>query len=80
MESITTKLDSLQAVQLFDDWFDPIETEVRGRVHKFIEELILASNWTPRWPARATGERRPSAALMVLLGLRATGTAAGRGR
>ena len=45
MESITTKLDSLQtkaeaAGQLFDDWFDPIETEVRGRVHKFIEELI----------------------------------------
>jgi transposase-like protein len=45
MENITTKLDSLQtkaeaAGQLFDDWFDPIETEVRGRVHKFIEELI----------------------------------------
>ena len=45
MESITTKLDSLQtkaeaAGQLFDDWFDPIETEIRGRVHKFIEELI----------------------------------------
>jgi transposase-like protein len=28
------------AVDLFDNWFDPIETEVRARVHEFIEELI----------------------------------------
>ncbi|MBI2715466.1 MAG: IS256 family transposase [Rhizobiales bacterium] len=28
------------AVHLFDDWFDPIETGVRGRVREFIEELI----------------------------------------
>jgi putative transposase len=45
MTSITTKPDSLQpealtAPHLFDDWFDPIETEVRGRVRQFIEELI----------------------------------------
>src|ERR1700726_1304406 len=45
MTSITTKPDSLQheaetAPQLFDDWFDPIETEVRGRARQFIEELI----------------------------------------
>ena len=25
---------------LFDDWFDPIETEVRDRARGFIEELI----------------------------------------
>jgi hypothetical protein len=36
MTSITTKLDSSQpaaemAVDLFDNWFDPIETEVRAR-------------------------------------------------
>ena len=45
MTSITTKLDSSQpaskkAVDLFDNWFDPIETEVRARARGFIEELI----------------------------------------
>lgn len=45
MTSLTTTPDSLQpkaetAVQLFDDWFDPIETAVRERVRGFIEELI----------------------------------------
>jgi transposase-like protein len=45
MTSITTKPDSLQleaetAPHLFDDWFDPIEAEVRGRARQFIEELI----------------------------------------
>src|SRR5258707_2448250 len=45
MTSNTTKPDSLQpeaatAPHLFEDWFDPIETEVRGRARQFIEELI----------------------------------------
>jgi putative transposase len=45
MTSITTKPDSLQleaetAPHLFDNWFDPIEVEVRGRARQFIEELI----------------------------------------
>jgi putative transposase len=45
MTSTTTKPDSLQleaktAPHLFDNWFDPIETEVRGRVRQLIEELI----------------------------------------
>ncbi len=45
MTSVTTKPESLQpqsetAVHLFDNWIDPIETEVRGRVRGFIEELI----------------------------------------
>src|SRR5476649_2249120 len=45
MTSITTKPDSLQpaaemAVDLFDNWFDPLETEVRARAREFIEELI----------------------------------------
>ncbi|MGH7594222.1 MAG: IS256 family transposase [Gemmatimonadales bacterium] len=28
------------AVDLFDNWFDPIETEVRARARQFIEELL----------------------------------------
>src|SRR5580658_4694082 len=45
MMNNTTKPDSLQpaaekAVDLFDNWFDPIETEVRVRARQFIEELI----------------------------------------
>ena len=45
MTSVSTKPESLQpqsetAVHLFDNWIDPIETEVRGRVRGFIEELI----------------------------------------
>ena len=45
MTSTTTKPGSLQleaktASHLFDNWFDPIESEVRGRVRQFIEELI----------------------------------------
>jgi putative transposase len=45
MTNTTTKPDSVQpgskkAVDLFDNWFDPIETEVRARARGFIEELI----------------------------------------
>ena len=45
MTSDTTKPDSSQpasemAVDLFDNWFDPIETEVRARAREFIEEMI----------------------------------------
>lgn len=45
MVSITTKPDSSQpaaemAVELFDNWFDPIEAAVRVRAREFIEELI----------------------------------------
>ncbi len=45
MMSHTTKPDSSQpgaemAVDLFDSWLDPIETEVRARAREFIEELI----------------------------------------
>jgi hypothetical protein len=28
------------AVDLFDNWFDPIESEVRARAREFIEEMI----------------------------------------
>ena len=45
MTNTTTKLDSSHpaaemAVDLFDNWFDLIETEVRARARGFIEELI----------------------------------------
>ncbi len=45
MTSVTTKPDCSQpasemAVDLFDSWFDPIESEVRARARAFIEELI----------------------------------------
>jgi len=45
MKNATTKPDSLQpaagmAVDLFDSWFDPIESEVRARAREFIEEMI----------------------------------------
>src|SRR5476651_621842 len=45
MTNNTTKPDSLQpaadkAVDLFDNWFDPIEAEVRARAREFIEELL----------------------------------------
>ena len=45
MTSTTTKPDSSQpaaemAVDLFDNWFDPLESEVRARAREFIEELI----------------------------------------
>ena len=45
MTSITRSLKSSQpqnetAIHLFDNWIDPIETEVRERIRGFIEELI----------------------------------------
>ena len=44
MTKHTTRPDSLQpttemAFDVFDNWFDPIETEVRARSRQFIEEL-----------------------------------------
>ena len=45
MTNVTTKSDSFEpatdtAAHLFDNWFDPIETEVRARAREFIEEMI----------------------------------------
>jgi putative transposase len=45
MRSVTTKPEVLQSssgccAQLFDDWIDPIESNVRARVRGFIEELV----------------------------------------
>src|SRR6201989_3023185 len=45
MTSTTTKPDSLQPAaeisgDLFGNWFDPLEAEVRARSREFIEELL----------------------------------------
>ena len=45
MTITTTKPDSSQpasemAVDLFENWFDPLETEVRARAREFIEAMI----------------------------------------
>jgi putative transposase len=64
MTSSITKTDSSQreadtAPQLFEDWFDPIETEVRDRARQFIEELIRgeldAALARPRYGRGQTG-------------------------
>ena len=60
---------------LCDDWFDPLEIGVRGRIRGFIEEL-LERNWTWPWGATAmNGEAR--AAQLLLRGLPAPATAIG---
>jgi transposase-like protein len=64
MTSDTTKANAAQpeaetAVQLFDDWFDPIESGLRARVREFIEALIRgeldAALARPRYGRRAKG-------------------------
>ena len=62
MTSITTKPDSSQPAaeatsDLFDNWFDPIETGVRERVREFIHAMIEGeldvSLSRPRYARRA---------------------------
>src|SRR2546422_10751958 len=62
MTSVITKPESSQpqsatAAHLFDNWIDPIETEIRGRIRGFIEELIHseleAALARPRYGRRA---------------------------
>ena len=62
MMNNTTKPNSLQpaaekAVDLFDNWFDPIETEVRVRAREFIEELL--HDELDEALARATFQTKP---------------------
>ena len=67
------------AVDLFDNWFDPIETGVRARAREFIEEMIRErarrGAGPPALRAKPDGRR-----WRKTLALRATATAAGRGR
>ena len=62
MTDVTTSSKLLQSTadvcsQLFDDWFDPIETGIRQRVRSFIEGIIEAELETvlsrPRYGRRA---------------------------
>ena len=58
MTNVTTKPDSSQplsetAVHLFDNWFDPIEAGLRGRVREFINAMIEDSSIL-RYHGRAT--------------------------
>ncbi|SEF12316.1 Transposase, Mutator family [Rhizobiales bacterium GAS191] len=64
MTSDTTTHGAMQspadeAVGLFDNWFDPIETGLRGRVREFIEGLVRdefdAALARPRYARRAAG-------------------------
>ena len=71
MTSVITKTDSSQpatetAVDLFDNWFDPIESGLRERVREFIEGLIRgeldAALERPRYGRRAKGAEVADAA------------------
>jgi len=64
MTSVTTKPDLSQpsadgSSQLFDGWFDPIETGVRERIRELIEAMIVseldAALARPRYGRRAEG-------------------------
>jgi putative transposase len=84
MTNNTTKPESLQpaaaemAVDLFDNWFDPIETDVRARSRQFIEELLRGE--LDAALARPRYGRSQMAGNEAELGLRAIATAAARGR
>ena len=83
MTITTTKPDSSQpasemAVDLFDNWFDPLETEVRARAREFIEELIRGELDTVL--ARPRYWRSQVLAMKQGRSLPATATGAGRGR
>jgi putative transposase len=69
MTNVTTTADSFEpatdtAAQLFDNWFDPIETGVRERVRGFIEELIRceleAALSRPRYGRAKHADSRPA--------------------
>ena len=83
MTNVSTKPDSSQlkpetVPQLFDNWFDPIETEVRARAREFIEELIRGE--LDAVLARSLYSRSQMPAMKEEQALRATATGAGRGR
>jgi putative transposase len=67
-----------KAVDLCDNWFDPIETEVRARAREFIEELIRGE--LDAVLARPLYGRSQMAGKEESAGVAATATAAGRGR
>jgi hypothetical protein len=77
--SVATKLESSQpqtetAVDLFDNWIDPIETEIRGFIEELIRTELEASLARPRSRQRASRTRMMPRPLSV------TGLSDGRGR
>ena len=66
------------AVDLFDNWFDPIESEVRARAREFIEEMIRGELNTVL--ARPRYGRGKILAMKKVRSLPATATAAVNGR
>jgi hypothetical protein len=67
MASITTKPDSLQleaepAPYLFDNWFDPIESEVRGRPNGGLDARFQAEAEKRGCHKLSEGHRRRGAA------------------
>jgi putative transposase len=79
MRSVTTKPASSHprtdtAVDLFDNWIDPIEIEVRERVRGFIEELIReeldAALARPRYGRPANDVEKASATSAGVVGHR----------
>jgi putative transposase len=83
MTNVTTKPDSSQleaetVPQLFGNWLDPIETEVRARAREFIEELIHGE--LDALLARPRYGRSEMAGREERASVRATATAAGRDR
>ena len=83
MTNVTTKPNSLQpaadkAVDLFDNWFDPIEMRF-GLDRVNLLKSCFAASWTLRWQGRVTNEARWPA-MKEEPKLRATATAAARDR
>jgi len=68
---------------LFDNWIDPLEAVIRGRIRGFIEDLFTR-NSMPLWLARVMGDMRRTARsppiLPQLQALRVTGMEAVRAR
>jgi len=62
--SPTLQSEAVPTVDLLDDWFDPIEAGLRGRVREFIQELIEgeleAALARPRYGRRAKPAERDS--------------------
>jgi transposase-like protein len=79
MTSNITNSDSSQSVAetaayLFDDWFDPIEAQVRERVRGFIQAMIAGeldeTLQRPRYGRRPTSSRGNNEGLVAVVGHR----------
>ena len=85
MTRATTKADSSLPQNetkghLFDNWNDPLETEIRCRIRGLSKSLFTRS-LTRLWHVRATGGRRRTARVQpILQALRVTGMEAVRAR